>query len=166
MNEIEVSLVRFKGRDAFYMQYRHPETGRKVQRTTGKTVRRDAERFAAKWEQDLLAGRDNRLGRMPWAEFRTRYETEVGSGLASSTESKIASTFAKVEQHIHPAKVGSITADSLQRLQSALRTDGLEESTIKGHLATYTPRSPGAFLWGCWPPCRRFPKPSGPNPPA
>jgi integrase len=135
MHDIKVSLVRFTGRDAFYMQYRHPETGRKVQRTTGKRVRRDAERVAAKWEQNLLTGRDNRLGRIPWNEFTDRYENEVASGLADSTAAKIATMFTKVNEHIHPAKLGNVTADAMQRLQTALRTAGLSESTIKSHLA-------------------------------
>ncbi len=133
--EIRVTLVKLAGREVFYMQYRHPETGQKIRRTTGKTVRRDAERAAAKWEQELLAGKDNRLGRMPWSEFRQRYEREVASGLASSTEGKIAATFGKVEAHIHPVKLRSITTDAMQRMQQALRDAGLSESTIKGHLS-------------------------------
>lgn len=144
MHDITVTLLRLRGRECFYMQYRHPETGRKVQRTTGKTVRRDAEREAGKWEKELLEGRDNRLGRMPWAEFRERYENEVATGLAASTAGKIAATFAKVEEHIHPAKLGSVTADAMQRLQTGLRTQGLSESTIKSHLAHLR----AALAWG------------------
>lgn len=144
MNEITVTLFRMKGREAFYMQYRHPETARKVQRTTGTKVRRDAERVAGQWEKELLEGRDNRLGRIPWADFRARYEREVASGLAPSTEGKIAATFAKVEQHIHPAKLGSVSADAMQRMQQALRAEQLSESTIKGHLAHLR----AALAWG------------------
>lgn len=135
MPEINVTLLRRKGTAIWYMQYLHPETGRKVPRTTKKTNRRDAERVAANWEAELRAGKDNRLGRMPWAEFRQRYENEVASGLASSTEGKIAATFAKVEEHIHPAKLGNVTTDAMQRMQKALREQQLSESTIKSHLA-------------------------------
>jgi integrase len=40
-----------------------------------------------------------------------------------------------VEQHIHLAKLGNVSADAMQRLQTALRSEGLAESTIKSHLA-------------------------------
>jgi hypothetical protein len=85
MSEISVTLLKRVGQDAFYMQYTHPETGRKIPRTTGKTVRRDAERVAAKWEAELRAGRDNRLGRIRWEEFRRRYEDEVVAGFADTS---------------------------------------------------------------------------------
>lgn len=134
-DEIKVTLLRRTGQRIWYMQYKHPETGRKIPRTTSKTNRRDAERVASKWEESLRSGKDNRLGRMPWAEFRQRYESEVVTGLAGSTEAKVAATFAKVEAHIHPAKLGNVTTDAMQRLQQALRDEHLSESTIKGHLA-------------------------------
>lgn len=133
--EINVTLLRMTGRAAFYMQYRHPETGRKVQRTTRKTNRRDAERTAAKWEAELRAGSDNRLGRMPWDDFRRRYENEAVSGLADSTAAKVAALFTKLEKMIHPARLSNINADTLQRFQKALRDEQLSESSIKSHLA-------------------------------
>jgi integrase len=133
--EISVTLFRRKDQDVWQMQYVHPETGRKVQRTTKKTSRRDAERVAGKWEEDLKSGRDNRLGRMPWADFRERYENEVVSGHALKTAGKVSSIFTKLEELIHPAKIGSLNADALQRFQKALRDQHLSESTIKGYLA-------------------------------
>jgi len=135
MSEISVSLLTLPGREAFYMQYRHPETGRKSRRSTGKTNRRDAERAAANWERKLRDGKDDRLGRMAWHEFRRRYEDEQVGGLADATAKKIASVLNKLEAVIHPAKLGSITADALQRFQKAMRDEGLSENTLKGHLA-------------------------------
>jgi integrase len=132
---IRVSLVRLAGRSAWYMQYRHPDTGRKVRRSTDQTNKRDAERAAAKWEAELRAGRDDRLGRLPWADFRRRYEDEVVPGLAEKTQKKIATVLNAVETHIAPQRLGTLNADALQRLQKALRDAKLSESTIKGYLS-------------------------------
>src|SRR4051812_4913126 len=128
MSEIKVTIFKRTGQDVFYMQYTDPETGRKIPRTTKKTVRRDAERVASKWEDDLRAGRDNRLGRMPWDEFRRRYEDEAVAGFADTSAKKIASVLNKLEEHSHPAKIGSVTTDMLTKFQKALRDEGRSEN--------------------------------------
>lgn len=97
----KVSLLRIEGRDVFYMQYRHPETGRKVKRSTGKTIRGDAEREAAKWEELLRSGRDNNLELSHDVRTERRAKTmiyfveaigtnRVKIGLSINIESRIA----------------------------------------------------------------------------
>jgi integrase len=135
VDEIKVSLLWRKAKLCWYMQYRHPETGRKVQKSSGKTNRRDAEREASKWEQKLRSGADDRLGRMEWASFRTRYEDEVLPGLAETTAKKVGTVFDAVERVLHPQRIGNVTTDAMARLVKALRDNKRSENTIKGYLA-------------------------------
>jgi len=133
--EIRVSVFRRSGRRFWYMQYRDPVTGDKVVQSTKTTKRREAERKAAKWERDVREGRDNRRGRMPWEDFRERYESEVLAGLADRTDAKVAAVFNVLEKLMRPKRLADVNTDCLSRYQEALRKAGRTESTIKGHLA-------------------------------
>lgn len=135
MDEVSVSLLWRKTKNCWYMQYRHPETGLKVQKSTGKTNRRDAERVASKWEEKVRSGKDARAGRVEWATFRTRYEDEVVPGLAESTAKKIGTVLDAVERVIKPQRIGNVTTDAMGRLVKDLRENDRTESTIKGYLA-------------------------------
>ena len=56
MNEIRVTTMRRDGRKYFEAQWNDPVTGKRKRVSTKKTVKRDADRFAAKLEVDLQAG--------------------------------------------------------------------------------------------------------------
>ncbi|REK13008.1 MAG: hypothetical protein DWQ37_10305 [Planctomycetota bacterium] len=139
---IKVTVVEFSDRKCYQMQYRDPMTGKKktrstgVERVTGRKKERDAAlREAAKWEQDLQAGRYVAPNKITWADFRERYEAEALSGLAESSHKKTAGVLDSVEKILSPDKLRSVTAARLSYYQAKLRERGLAESTIKGHLA-------------------------------
>lgn len=135
MHEYKVSIFRREGQSIFYMQYRDPHTGQKVARTTGKDKKREAERVAGDWEKELREGRDNRYGRIPWPEFRLRYEDEVLPGLAPGTQDKISSVLNSVEKYINPRRLCDVTSERLGVFQKMMREKERSENTIKGHLA-------------------------------
>jgi len=132
---IRVSLLRRSGEEIYYMQYRHPVTGGKIRRSTGREDRRGAERAAARWESVLREGREVACGRMPWETFRERYEAEVLSGLADRTFAKAVGVFSVFERQMRPAKLASVTAEVLSAYATRLRELQRAETTIKGHLA-------------------------------
>ena len=132
---IRVSIFRRKDRELFEMQYRHPVTGQKVRRSTGRRVRRDAERVAAKWEAELREGRYVQLGRIAWSEFRERYENQVLFGLADKTFVKASSVLNVFERTMKPVRLASVTPEVLSAYATSLRRLGRSENTIKGHLA-------------------------------
>jgi len=72
---------------------------------------------------------------MTWADFRERYDREVLASLAENTAGKVWGLFKTVEAKLNPARLVDLTEQRLSHLQAALRSDGLAESTIKGHLA-------------------------------
>jgi len=135
MHKVTVSLVRRGDRDGYYMQYRDPETGRKIRRATGTTNRQEAAELAGKWREEIREGKDKRYGRIPWEEFRRRYEDEVLPGLAQNTADKVASIFNAVEEHLAPRRLCELTSDRLGQFQKALRKEKRSENTIKSYIA-------------------------------
>jgi integrase len=116
-------------------RYKNPLTGKYETRSTGTRKKKEAERFAAKWESELQDGRYKAPSKVSWAEFRIRYEDEVLPGRAVKTGEKVAATFNAVERIVNPAKLATMNAERISYLQSKLREEGLAESTIKGHMA-------------------------------
>jgi len=135
MSQVKVSILKRKNRTSYYMQYRDPVTENKITQSAKTTVRRDAERAAAKWEAEILQGLDKRQGRMSWEEFRERYTDEVLESLADRTLEKVDSVFNVFETLAKPRNLAAITPDVLSRYQQRLREEGRAETTIKGHLA-------------------------------
>lgn len=136
MNEITVSIFKRAGRKFYEMQYRDAETGNKVRKSTGQSTQRAAERVAAKWEKEILEnGHHGRDGRILWAHFRERYESEVLPRLAEKTRLKVYCVLDVFERTMRVKRLCNISSDTLSRYQKALRDKGRAESTIKGHLA-------------------------------
>jgi integrase len=130
------------------MRYVDPFSGRQVQRTAGTADQKQALKAAAKWEDDLHNGRYKAASRVTWEEFREKYETEVLSGLAKTTDAKVTGVFDAVEDHINPERVRDVTSDRLSYYVNKLRKAGLAESTIASHLAHLRSALGYAVEWG------------------
>lgn len=131
---IKVSLFRRSGEAVWRMQYRDQSTGNKVRRSCGTSKRREAERMAAKWEQELRAGVDHNAGKIDWDIFREKYQFEAASSLAEKTQQKIESVLNVYERMMKPRKLGDIDERAISRYQQLLRENGRAEDTIAGHL--------------------------------
>jgi hypothetical protein len=103
MEAIKVHVTRYLDRKNLVMRYVEPENGRQVQRSTGTTNERDANRAAAKWEAELREGRYNRPSKMTWAEFRSAYDANVLDGLKWSTAANYSATLNVFERTCSPA---------------------------------------------------------------
>jgi integrase len=136
MSKITVSIMWREDRQRFYMQYRDPESGDKIRQSTDTSNRRQAERAAAKWEQKLREDLESRrYGKIPWSEFRRRYEDEKLTGLAARTDAKAVGVFNVFERLMKPRLLSDITTEYLGRYQQRLRDEKRAETTIKSHLA-------------------------------
>ena len=140
MDEIKVSVVEFTDRRFYMMQYVDPFTGKKktkstrIERTGRKKDRTQAERAAAKWEEDIRAGRYQETGRITWDEFRDRYETRGIDGLAAETQNKAGYILDTFERLMSPKSLRLVTTDVVSEFQSKLRQEGKAEATIKSYL--------------------------------
>lgn len=138
---LTVSVVEFGDRRHYQMQWVDPATNRKKTRSTGvertprKASRTEAERVAAKFEAELREGRYHEPTKVTWADFRERYENEVVTSLADATGDKIFGVLNAFEEIARPRMLYDVTASAVSRYQSQLRSKGLAETTIAGHLA-------------------------------
>jgi integrase len=147
-DEIQVVVVQYPDRRFFMMRFVDPVTGKQKARSTGTTVRREAERIAAKWEQELQQGTYRPKRNITWDEFRERYEQEKLSSLAPSTQKTAATAMNHLERIINPLKLASVNAETLSRFQAALRREGKKDTTIGVNLSHLRPALSWAVSMG------------------
>ena len=162
-NDIKVNVID-RGRKFFYLRYVDPTTGSPVEKSSGCTTRKEANKAAGKWEAELREGRYKAPSKVTWTDFRKRYEDEVLPGLKDTTGLKVSGVFEAVERIISPGKLSALTAGRISKLVQVLRAEETEvdvifksvdengkktsekrketvvvkraESTIKGHLGS------------------------------
>ena len=140
MNDsVRVSVFKRTGRKFYYAQYRDPVTGDKVVRSTGTTIRRDAERFAVRWERELQEGRSGRSCRMSWKAFTERYFDEVVPGFKPTFQDKVHYVVLGYERMLKPKLLRDVTGEAPSRYQLLQRQRGLKDETIKGYFAVISP---------------------------
>ncbi len=124
------------GRSPFWIiRYEDPETGQVLQKSTGTTKKKDAERLLGELRADLINGRYAGPANSPWQAFRQKYEADILTGFAAATVKKIDTVLDAVERILNPKKVGDLTASRISTFVSELREGGRSESTIASYLA-------------------------------
>lgn len=146
---IRVTLINPSDRKFFQAQWDDPVTGKTKTKSAKTTIRREAERFAARLEDELNNGTYRPYAETTWAELQERYTTEVSAGKADKTRHKTKSMFNAVADLIGP-KMASSMADpnAVSQFGAKLRQPQIITSkkgkkrelrrrpfTIKGHLA-------------------------------
>lgn len=127
-HEVRVHVVDY-GRKYLMMRYTDA-AGVQHAKSTKKTNRRDAERVAARWEEELRNNQGKPDGRILWREFREIYERERLSGLAEKTRKKNNGVLNTIEAIIGPRRLRDIGSQQISTLQAKLREQGREEATI------------------------------------
>ena len=137
MQDIKVYVVRRTGRKNLTMRYADPVTDNWIERTTGTTSKREAERVAAVWQADLCEGRYKKPSRVTWAEFRDEYYRHVLAHKRDSTVTTYDATFSVFEQLVGPKYVSSINKAVIRKFTTGLRNKRqAAPATICRHLRT------------------------------
>lgn len=132
---IRVRVFRREGRPYFEAQWEDPVTGRKKTRSTKKTIKRDAERFAAKLEDELARGVYRDPARTTWEDARKLYEAEAFPVQSPRGRRKMLDTFSIVERVTSPARLAGFSEDQIAAVCQYLRVEKQRtEATVKGHL--------------------------------
>lgn len=143
-DEIKV-LVAGHGVDRnLVMYYVDPVTEKRVARSTGTKKRREADRAAAVWQDEVNSGRYFASNRITWGEFRERYEEEKLVGLAEKTRDSASSALNHLQRVVNPKKLRSVNSATLSRFQSRLRAEGMKDTTLASHLRHVR----AALSWG------------------
>lgn len=132
---IRVTLKNPAQRSFWLAQWIDPVTGKVKTRSTKTRVRREAERFAGRLEDELNAGTYREPVNVTWEEFKKRYLEEKAGSHADKTKLKAISTFNAIDAWRKPLHLRSVDVDFISQFQAHLRSKGLSEFTIKGHLS-------------------------------
>jgi len=132
--KIKVTVYRTKQRPNYLAQWADPQSGRKKTRSTGTKIKREAERFAGKLEEELNSGEFHERERTPWVTFRQRYESTVMPGKAKRTQEKFGTAFNTVERILNPTLLSAVDSAAVGRMVKTLRNESKAEATIKGYL--------------------------------
>ena len=157
---LRIWLTRSGKRANWVIRYQYPESSRTYQQSTGTTSKKEAERLLGQLRADLISRRHQPQGSITWSAFRLRYETEVVTGLAQTTGSKIDTVFDAVDRILKPSKLRDLTTERLSHFQAKLRQEGRAETTIAGYLAHLRSALKWSVDLGLLP---SFPKSSGRN---
>jgi integrase len=134
MREIEVKVTKYADRKNYVMYYVDPVTEKMVTKSTGKHSRRGAERAAALWEQKLRSGRPEGDPRMTWKAFREKYETEKLASMSPRTLEATDTAFNHLENLLNPARLRSLTENTISLFQAKLRARKVKETSISSYL--------------------------------
>lgn len=135
MSRIRVTTIHRTGRKFIECQWVDPITQLKKTRSTGTANRREADRFAARLEDQLNSDGLAEPSRTTWEQLWGRYDGDVLKPLAKKTRNKVRTAANALVRILNPKFAGSLTTDILVKFQSTLRSEGLSETTIRSYLA-------------------------------
>lgn len=129
-DEIYVIVLK-RARDRFYyLRFKCPITGERIEKSSGETTEKAARKSAGEWQAELLAG-GGKSSSAKWQDFRMRYEDGKAFGLRATTGDKISSMFNVVENMMKPDNVRRINPQWLTTLQRRLLDAGREPATVE-----------------------------------
>lgn len=132
--QLTYTVFRRSGRKYYEIQWINPATGKKETRSTKKTSKRDAERWASDFV-DALERIGNPIGRTAWTVFIDAHADEVQPGMAAKTAALYRTSFAAVDRIASPELLNDVDARSLSRFVAELRKAGRSDETIRCYLA-------------------------------
>lgn len=120
-------------RTYLYFQWIDPVTGKRRSRSSKCTTKRDAERAAKAFQDNLNSSRPTANGSMPWEEFVRLFTSEHLSSMSQVSADRFTSILNVFEEFTDPQRLRSITAAVLTDYAVKLRESGRAESTISAH---------------------------------
>ena len=104
-----------RGRKNLYLRFTDPVTGQKIEKSSGTSKKRDANKRAGEWEAELRSGIVGKVDRLKWPAFREEYQQYVDATLATGTSEKVFTTFNVIEDFMKPDRANRITAQWVTR---------------------------------------------------
>lgn len=136
LENVTTYVIKPSGRNIWQMRYRDPFTGKEVTRSTGHRKRKEAEKAAGVWQDELRRGVYIPTSKATWQEFVEHYETCALPGLGRGTATTYLSTFNVFEKLANVERLADFTTARVTKFVSICRENGLSEATIARHLRT------------------------------
>ncbi|MCO6044702.1 tyrosine-type recombinase/integrase [Aeoliella sp. ICT_H6.2] len=134
--EIKVYTFLPADRTNYQMRYRDPYDGKERTRSAGCRTKKEAERAAAVWEDELRRGVYVPTSKATWQDLVDHYVEHVLPGLGTGTATTYLSTFNVFGKVATPARVADFTTNRVTRFVAQCRENGLSDATIARHLRT------------------------------
>lgn len=140
--KIKVLIRQRPDRDNLQLYWIDPLTAKEKSRSADTTDRRQAERAAARLEEELAAG--NAVGKVTWESFRQRFEDEHLTNKSRHTQKAYATAMNTFESLVGtPVDLSAINASVVSKFQAKLRGEGFPDTTISTYLGHFR----GALRW-------------------
>ncbi|QDT14602.1 tyrosine-type recombinase/integrase [Alienimonas californiensis] len=130
---IRVTVFKRDGRTNYEAQWTDPLSGKTKMKSTGHRVKRDAERWAGRWEKELNDGAAG-AGRATWADLVTRAERDFLPDKREKTRDSYRTAIGDVQRHLRPKLLTEITPEAIGRLKAGLRDGGVAPATVASKL--------------------------------
>ncbi|MFH5803948.1 tyrosine-type recombinase/integrase [Alienimonas sp. DA493] len=130
---ITYTVMRRQGRPNWEVQWTDPATGRKKTRSTGHKVKREAERWASKFADDLNRGAGGPV-RTTWADFRKQFSDGHLAHKRPNTAAKYETVLASVERHLNPKLLTALTPAALDEWAGKMAAAGNSANTVATNL--------------------------------
>lgn len=138
---IHVLIRSRRDREHLVLYYVDPVTRREVCRTAGTSNKGEAERAAARWEQELVEFRGS--DDAGWEFFVQRFEDEHLATISKGGRKLHKTALRSFRKRVPLKSVGEVTASHLSQYQAALLREKKPLTTI----STYLGHLRGAFNW-------------------
>jgi integrase len=144
-SEIHVHVADWGAGRSLMLRYRCPKTGETFTRSAETKLRKEAQKAAGKWEDELRSGKYKPASKTTWEEFRLRYENEcVIPEMRDSSLVRVSGVFDAVERIINPELLSEVDGNAIDLLKRTLRLERLSrtkagetvEETVKRSDAT------------------------------
>lgn len=156
--QIRVHVIDRSRNRNLSMVYRCPRTRRKVERSTGTTNRRDAERAAARWEDELNSATPSGDGSLAWGHFCDLLDERHLTGLSPNTRHDYHGALDLLLKFCQPKQVRDVTSELLTEFVGHMRVAGRSDETIRSRLAAIRASLGWAVDTGLLPYCPRMPR--------
>lgn len=130
---VKVHVVRYPDRSDLVLRYVDPITKRQKQRTAGTADKKEAERAAARWEDELLTGKFKAADQLTWEEFRDRFEDEYLAFKSDGYFYTFQAAFSRFEKDTGIQELSSVPA-VLDEYELKLRRSKLSPNTVRSYL--------------------------------
>jgi integrase len=139
----KVITYRLKSRKYFTAQWDDPITGERRYRSTKTAIKRDAERFAARLEDEIRENASKPVD-ADWNLLRQRHEDEHLSRLSDTSSQNTTSAMDAVERIVNPKLAGSFREPQIVTFTNTMLQEGKSPSTV----ASYLRQIQAALHWG------------------
>ena len=130
---IRVTIFKRADRPYFIAQWTDPISGKPRLRSTGHKVERDAERWAARLENDLNDGLVTPAN-ATWEELVERAERDFLPDKRPRTRDCYRTAMRDIAKHLNPKRLTGITGEAIGKLKAGLRADGCKPATVASRL--------------------------------